>query len=387
MRTNTPMTLWQRAGLETLWALCCGFALLPYWFRYYVVENIVFFILFCCLRYRMKVVVTENLRNSLPREERGRAPAHPPAVLPHAGRNLRRYGVARRREEVAPHDPLRQCRGPQPRHGGPRLDRPDGPLRMLGVRLVLGHVRTLAGGGGGSPPSAAQHGDGGALPAAATTPQYDDRDHGRACASTCATATAASRARTWSWASSPTRIPRAAPTATGSASSTRTRSSSTGRKTGAQMPPAGLLRTHGPRAQGLYEMSFGVHLRRRGGGGRNTRSRSVTCASSGIDDPRTARIVDVVPSEMETQTRMTAEIVILNWNGRDHLRTFLPRWWPRRPQGGVTVADNGSTDDSAEGARARVPHGARVVRLGRNYGFAEGTTVRCARWMRSASCC
>ena len=65
MRTNTPMTLWQRAGLETLWALCCGFALLPYWFRYYVVENIVFFILFCCLRYRMKVV-TENLRNSFP---------------------------------------------------------------------------------------------------------------------------------------------------------------------------------------------------------------------------------------------------------------------------------------------------------------------------------
>lgn len=65
MRTNTPMTLGQRAGLETLWALCCGFALLPYWFRYYVVENIVFFILFCCLRYRMKVV-TENLRNSFP---------------------------------------------------------------------------------------------------------------------------------------------------------------------------------------------------------------------------------------------------------------------------------------------------------------------------------
>ncbi len=65
MKRSVKMTFGQRAQLETLWALCRGFALLPYWFRYYVVENIVFFVLYYCLRYRMKVV-KENLRNSFP---------------------------------------------------------------------------------------------------------------------------------------------------------------------------------------------------------------------------------------------------------------------------------------------------------------------------------
>ena len=69
---------------------------------------------------------------------------------------------------------------------------------------------------------------------------------------------------------------------------------------------------------------------------------------------------------------MTAEIVILNWNGRDHLRTFLPSVVAAAPAGvGVTVADNGSTDDSAEVLAREYPT-VRVVRLGRNYGFAEG---------------
>lgn len=65
MKTNAQMTFFQRAQLEVLWGLCRGFAVLPYWFRYYVVENIVFFILYYCLRYRMKVVRL-NLRNSFP---------------------------------------------------------------------------------------------------------------------------------------------------------------------------------------------------------------------------------------------------------------------------------------------------------------------------------
>ena len=69
---------------------------------------------------------------------------------------------------------------------------------------------------------------------------------------------------------------------------------------------------------------------------------------------------------------MTAEIVILNWNGRDHLRTFLPSVVAAVPAGvGVTVADNGSTDDSAAVLAREFPT-VRVVRLGRNYGFAEG---------------
>ena len=63
------MTFVRRLQVEVLWALCRGFAALPYWFRYYVVENIVFFVLYYCLRYRMRVV-KENLRNSFPEKSR-----------------------------------------------------------------------------------------------------------------------------------------------------------------------------------------------------------------------------------------------------------------------------------------------------------------------------
>ena len=55
----------QKVWLESLWLGARFFAVLPYWFKYYVVENLLFFILYYCLRYRMKVVKT-NLRNSFP---------------------------------------------------------------------------------------------------------------------------------------------------------------------------------------------------------------------------------------------------------------------------------------------------------------------------------
>ena len=42
-----------------------------------------------------------------------------------------------------------------------------------------------------------------------------------------------------------------------------------------------------------------------------------------------------------------AKIIILNWNGADHLRRFLPSVVAAAPAGvEVIVADNGSTDDS-----------------------------------------
>ena len=41
------------------------------------------------------------------------------------------------------------------------------------------------------------------------------------------------------------------------------------------------------------------------------------------------------------------KIVILNWNGAEHLRRFLPSVVAAAPAGvGVVVADNGSTDGS-----------------------------------------
>lgn len=55
----------QRVGLEMLWWGAKFFAILPYWFKFYVVEPILYFVLCHLLHYRRKVVMT-NLRNSFP---------------------------------------------------------------------------------------------------------------------------------------------------------------------------------------------------------------------------------------------------------------------------------------------------------------------------------
>ena len=55
----------QRIGLETLWLCAYVFSVLPRWFKYYVVENLFYFLLYYGIRYRMSVVKT-NLRNSFP---------------------------------------------------------------------------------------------------------------------------------------------------------------------------------------------------------------------------------------------------------------------------------------------------------------------------------
>lgn len=63
---NRPrLTFVQRIGLELLWLLARAVAVMPYWVKYYVIENLLFVLLFYCLRYRRRVV-TENLRGSFP---------------------------------------------------------------------------------------------------------------------------------------------------------------------------------------------------------------------------------------------------------------------------------------------------------------------------------
>ena len=67
-----------------------------------------------------------------------------------------------------------------------------------------------------------------------------------------------------------------------------------------------------------------------------------------------------------------AKIVILNWNGVDHLRRFLPSVVAAAPEGvEVIVADNGSTDGSVAMLGEEFPT-VRVLRMDRNYGFAGG---------------
>ena len=59
------LNMFQRLWLEILWGSMRLFAVLPYWFKYYFVENFLFFLLCYVLRYRRRVV-QENLRNSFP---------------------------------------------------------------------------------------------------------------------------------------------------------------------------------------------------------------------------------------------------------------------------------------------------------------------------------
>lgn len=65
-------------------------------------------------------------------------------------------------------------------------------------------------------------------------------------------------------------------------------------------------------------------------------------------------------------------VVILNWNGAAMLRRFLPSVLAGSgSEAQVYVADNGSTDDSLHVVSSEFP-AVRLVRLPRNYGFAEG---------------
>lgn len=63
-------------------------------------------------------------------------------------------------------------------------------------------------------------------------------------------------------------------------------------------------------------------------------------------------------------------IVILNWNGADMMRKYLPTVI-KNSIGEVIVADNASTDDSLQMLASEFPT-LRTIVLDKNYGFAEG---------------
>ena len=66
-------------------------------------------------------------------------------------------------------------------------------------------------------------------------------------------------------------------------------------------------------------------------------------------------------------------VVILNWNGCEMLRTFLPSVlkYSLANDVEVCVADNGSTDNSVEMLRKDFPE-VRLILLDKNWGFADG---------------
>ena len=64
-------------------------------------------------------------------------------------------------------------------------------------------------------------------------------------------------------------------------------------------------------------------------------------------------------------------VVILNFNGAEMLRAFLPSVVDYSPEAEVIVADNSSTDASAQVMREEFPT-VRYIQLEKNYGFADG---------------
>lgn len=64
-------------------------------------------------------------------------------------------------------------------------------------------------------------------------------------------------------------------------------------------------------------------------------------------------------------------VVILNFNGRNYLETFLPKLIQHSNGTNIVVADNASTDDSVDWMKQHFPDLGLVV-LDKNYGFAGG---------------
>ena len=67
----------------------------------------------------------------------------------------------------------------------------------------------------------------------------------------------------------------------------------------------------------------------------------------------------------------TTAIVILNWNGVKHLKTFLPSVVAHSQQAEIIIADNASTDNSNEWLKEHYPN-IRIITLHQNYGYAGG---------------
>ncbi len=75
---------------------------------------------------------------------------------------------------------------------------------------------------------------------------------------------------------------------------------------------------------------------------------------------------------METQKRkIKTAVVILNWNGKDWLRKFLPNVIKHSYDAEILIADNGSTDDSLIFLEENFPS-ITIVENKENLGFAGG---------------
>ena len=68
---------------------------------------------------------------------------------------------------------------------------------------------------------------------------------------------------------------------------------------------------------------------------------------------------------------MTVAIAILNWNGKEHLETYLPSVVEHSSQHSIYIIDNGSTDDSIDFVQSVYPS-INIIQLDQNHGFCGG---------------
>jgi len=77
-------------------------------------------------------------------------------------------------------------------------------------------------------------------------------------------------------------------------------------------------------------------------------------------------------------------VIVLQWNGWEYTRDCLASLAARTyPEAEVVVVDNGSTDGSAEAARAAAGPGVRVIENAENLRFAEGNNVALREALRA----
>ncbi len=69
--------------------------------------------------------------------------------------------------------------------------------------------------------------------------------------------------------------------------------------------------------------------------------------------------------------KSTVAVVILNWNGKAHLQTFLPSVVEHSEGATIYMADNCSTDDSIEFVKGSYPN-IKIIQNPENGGFAKG---------------
>ncbi len=64
-KSKSKLNFGQKILLEVVWLFCRFISILPHWFKYYIFADVVYFLIYHCLRYRV-AVTDKNLRNSFP---------------------------------------------------------------------------------------------------------------------------------------------------------------------------------------------------------------------------------------------------------------------------------------------------------------------------------